>query len=732
MNNLKFQTCEDEPIHFLNEINDLGYVIGVDVNSFEIKFVSENITEILNNQYSLDQILGSELNDLFKFDIDFTSIHQRKEGNYQKEYYSINGKSYFVIVYHYQNNFYIELEEDIDPDFRPSFDVYAENILFSNTIKENWQKLISSIKSIIGYNRVLVYKFLEDGSGVCIAEEVDEGFKSYLGLHFPEFDIPSQARSLYLKKRNRLVSDIDGKRVKLVSKNNESIDLTHSEFRALSKVHLQYLRNFNAKASFSVSLVVNGKLWGLVACHNEKPKHIPINLRLQCLALTKLSRVSFVNFKYEKEIKFKQEFSSLLVRLKETLLIEDDYEKIINNFDGMLKFSKADGVAFVKDGKIYSYGDVPSNEEILVIRRWAKENKELELYVSNTFYKDFESELNIGPKAAGVIFKFLNKDNGSFLIWTKKEMEKATDWAGNPKKLKSHISVYDGINSIEPRNDFSLWHEISNKESKSWKKKEIEVIKEIVTLILETSLTKSFKIADLYNQLKNVNEELHAFSYTISHDLRTPLAVMKLNCQMLQRSLEKENLNYDRLKNVILEIDNLTEMMEEILLLSKMKKSEIVLQEINCDELINRIVYESKIYNNLPNTEVVLNNLHNVFADKTMAYEIFLNVINNAIKYSSKADKPKVEISSELEKDFITYKIKDNGIGIKESDREKMFKLFSRMSNTDGFRGSGVGLSIVYRMMARLDGTIEYTSKENIGTEFIMKFKIPTLKKGIN
>ncbi|QTV05800.1 ATP-binding protein [Faecalibacter bovis] len=720
-----FQQCHEEQIHILNEINSQGYVIGVDVNSFEINFVSENITEILDNQYKINQIIGSDLKTYFQFNYDFHTILNKKEGEYIKETYTFNGKSYFVVVYHFQNHFYIEMEKDLNPNNYPTYDKYAESILFSVTKQENWQALVDSIKKITGYNRVLIYKFLEDNNGICITENVDEGFDSYLGLHFPEFDIPKQARDLYIKKRNRLVSDIDADRVSLVSKKTEPIDLTYSEFRALSKVHLKYLQNFKAAASFSVSIVVNGKLWGLVACQNEKPKHIPINLRLQCVSLTKLSRVSYVNFKYEEKIAFKERFNSLLVNLKESLLIEDDYNKIISNFDGMLKFSKADGVALYKDGKIFKFGFCPSDQEILSIKKWASDNEIMDLYVSNSFYKDYGDELNLSSNAAGVAFKFLTKSDSSFLIWTKKEFKSITKWAGIPEKNTTYLKVRDNLETLAPRTNFSIWEKITNKESKIWKEKDIQSIREIITLILETSHIKSLKIAELYSQLKEVNSELDSFTYTVSHDLRTPLSVMKLNCQLLQKNLMKEGLNQDKIKNVISEIDNLTFMMQEILNLSKAKKSEILVQEVHCEELINRIIYESKIYNNLPNTEVVVNELNPIFADKTMAYEIFLNVINNAIKYSAKAENPKVEISSFCDQNFVIYSIKDNGIGIKEADKDKMFKLFSRMSNTDGFRGNGVGLSIVQRMMERLDGSIEFESEENKGTNFILKFKLP-------
>ena len=599
-----------------------------------------------------------------------------------------------------------------------SFHSHTEKILFSKNIAENWLNLIHSIKSLTGFSRVMVYKFKEDGSGESIAEIVDDNFESYLNLRFPEFDVSKKSREIFLKKRNVLVTDVNQINHKIISNTKELIDLTYSEFRTVTENHVQFLKNLNVASSFTISIVINNRLWGLVSCHHHVPKHIPINLKLQCVTLTRMARVSFVNFKYEEKIIFSEKVNSLLVDLKETLLIENDFDKIIVNFKDTLALTKTDGVAIINQDMVYSYGDVPSKCEILKINKWAIDYNVVDLYVSNSFHRDQGVQLNIGNSAAGIVLKFLSEDNRSSIIWFKKEEESTINWAGNPYHFN-----YSLDNKIIPRTNFKLWKEVSYKESIAWKRTELDIIKSIISVILETNHKKAFKIAELYNDLKELNAELDSFSYTVSHDLRSPLAVMKLNCQMIQRTLERESSNYNKIKEVVLQIDNLANMMQEILHLSKAKKSEIVLQEIDCESLIHQVVLESKIYHNSPNTEVIIGKVYNVSSDKTMAYEIFLNIISNAIKYSAKAINPRVEIYSTLQNKRVTYHIIDNGIGIKEVDKEKMFKLFSRMSNTDGFKGNGIGLSIVYQMLQRLDGEISYKSEENVGTTFSITFK---------
>ncbi|MCJ7932914.1 MAG: ATP-binding protein [Chryseobacterium sp.] len=107
-----------------------------------------------------------------------------------------------------------------------------------------------------------------------------------------------------------------------------------------------------------------------------------------------------------------------------------------------------------------------------------------------------------------------------------------------------------------------------------------------------------------------------------------------------------------------------------------------------------------------------------------MLHQVFLNIINNAVKYSSHQDQPKVEIEGTEDGQTIVYRISDNGIGIPEEEKHKMFKIFNRLDNAKKFKGNGVGLSIVHRIMKRIGGNVDYESNKD-GTSFILTFKKP-------
>ncbi|WP_314244592.1 ATP-binding protein [Empedobacter tilapiae] len=723
MINQIIKNCEDEEIQFLNDIQPFGYLIGIHKKTLEIEFVSQNIDEIF--QISLTEMLGMNIHELHDFDIDFEEVLNQDIGEFSRRNIQIDSTSYHITTFYTNDFIYLELENMIVLENRLEYYSYSEQILYSKTIDSTWDSLISSIKKLTGYERVMLYQFLEDGSGIVIGEKVNKNLDSYLGLRFPEFDIPKQARELYLEKKSRMVSDVNSKRIPLISLKNQKIDLMYSSLRALSPIHLQYLKNTSCSASFSISIVINEKLWGIVACQNSEPKFIPNQVRLQSELLTRLARMTYANFKSSEQLKFQNHFNEIAIKLKENLLTEENLENSMNsNLSQILHLTKADGIALINFNKVFKEGITPEESEVLRIKEWAVKEKKHQLFTSNSFYVDYGQELNLSKNAAGVMFCFLGQGFNHFIIWFKKEHLQKLNWAGEPNKIeKTEILEDKKVLSFSPRTSFKIWREEIKHKSFIWLEKEKYVAKEVVKLIIETLHLQSFKIHSLYEQLKEINDELDSFSYTVSHDLRTPLSIMKLNCQMLQRSLKDDEVKNNRLKSVIDEIDRMTQMMQDLLALSKAKKSEIKLINIETKPIIDKIVHDVLLYYKTSNTEVIVENIHDVLGDKTMFYEVLLNIIGNAVKYSSQEQNPKIMISSEIDNKHVIFKVKDNGIGIKEEDNDKMFKLFSRMSNTGNISGNGVGLSIAHRMMNRMDGNISFDSKIGEGTTFVLTFK---------
>jgi len=722
----EYINCDQEPIHICGEVQEYGYLIGT--KNSKIVSYSENILTL----FSLDSsILGKDIHVLFdnlNLDINWDNYSNNQELAIQ--HIGFENKEYTLSIHANKEVTFFEIEEVI-PNHKINKEYAAIQHILRNSNNDNiWKVLLKEIQEIIDFDRAMIYQFLYDGSGHVIEELVKPNLESYIDLHYPESDIPAQARALYLKNPVRIISHVSGKTYPITGTiPKEEIDLTYSVTRASSPVHIQYLKNAHVEASFSTSIIVNGELWGMVACQNATPKHLDLQSRLLAETLTRTSANAFASYRSLQTLEEYQRINFNNISLRQNLLSEEDFGKALEtNIKDIMDSCAADGMIIKINNEIFTAGNVPNHSDIEKIIVWSKENNqnfEENTFISNTLCKDINVELDNPEISCGIIASILGNNTSDMLIWLRKEQGQKIKWAGKPEK-GTVSEIRDGVEIIKfsPRKSFEVWKEYVKGTSLPWKIKEIESARWITSVILKASHTKSSQIFDLNNQLQELNQELDSFSHTISHDLNTPLTIIKLNAQLAKKIPDPNNVQ-KALDGIITQVDTMSEMIRNVLELSKIKKSEIELKRIEVDTLINKLVEDSKLSFNSPNTEIIIENTPEVLGDKTMIYQVFVNVIGNAVKYSSKSEKPLVKIVGEVYEDAVTYKITDNGIGIDKQESGKMFKIFSRMNNAKEFNGNGVGLSIVHHLMEKMGGKISYESEHGKGTTFILKFQKP-------
>lgn len=722
----EYINCDQEPIHICGTVQDYGFLIGV--QNSKIVFYSENILDLFSVDSS--EILGKEISILFEqLNIDVNWDNYSNNEILAIQHVDFRNQEYTLSI-HTNNGFTFFEIEKVLPNHKINKEYASiQNILRNSDDGNIWKILLKEIQDVIDFDRAMIYQFLYDGSGQVIEELVKPNLESYLHLHYPESDIPAQARALYLKNPVRITSHVSGKTSPIVGIiPKEEIDLTYSVTRASSPVHLQYLKNAHVEASFSTSIIVNGELWGMVACQNAKPKHLDLQSRLLAETLTRTSANAFASHRSLETLQEYQRINLNNITLRQNLLNEESFGKALeNNIDDIMKTCDADGIIIKINNEILTAGSTPSHSDIEKIINWSKENNqnfEENIYITNTFCNIFE-DLENPEKSCGIIISVLGNNTSDMLIWLRKEQGQKIKWAGKPEK-ETISEIKDGVEIIKfsPRKSFEVWKEYVKGTSLPWKIKEIESAKWITSIILKASHTKSSQIQDLNNQLKELNAELDSFSHTISHDLNTPLTVIKLNAQLAKKVSQPEHFQ-KTLDNIISQVDTMSEMIRNVLELSRIKKSEIELRSVEVESLISKLVEDSKITFESPDTNIVIQNTPNVLGDKTMVYQVFGNVIGNAVKYSSRTENPKVKIIGEIDDNLVIYKISDNGIGIDQNEAKKMFKIFSRMNNAKEFHGNGVGLSIVHHLMEKMGGKISYESEAGKGTTFILKFQKP-------
>lgn len=722
---LTLTNCEDEKIHIPNKIIQNGYLIAFSLSG-KAKYVSENLRNLFPTGL---EFLGLNMTSFIETHLEnyITPIRTSVEAVTlaHEELCVIDLKEHdcYLSIYHHHHLIYFEFEEIYNP-------LSGNNVFYNIFSKFNqpailWNNLCDVISEIIDFDRVMIYQFLEDSSGKVIAEKVKNSLPSYLKMCYPEFDIPKQARELYLTNHFRLIPDVEAPQVCLIGNTSDPLDLSRSNVRAVSPIHLEYLKNSGIRASYSISIIINDKLWGLVACQNIEPKFIDLKTRITTNTITQFVVNKFTANTNSDLIREAEKLKFIELDIKGKLFLHGSIEQaLVDNLEGLCKLVDADTIVYTKDENIRYFGTPIAEETLKRIVQFFKTNfqSDEEIYSSNTFLKDFGEKLNLGSNLGGIALVRLDALRKENILWIRKEQLQHKIWAGSPTKLL--ILSEDKRNlKISPRKSFEAWKETVKGTSFMWNDKDIYLIRRIRTLIVESALLKSEQIQKLNNELLEANNELENYAHTISHDLKNPLSVLKLSAQVLRSKPFTDPIFIEKHLNHILDsVSSMEDMIKSILEISRTKNTELFMEEINPEQLIHKLFNQSKIIYSSHGTRLILKKIHHIYTNQTLIAQVWMNLISNAVKYSSKSKTPTITINSYMEDEYTIYEISDNGIGIEVSEADKIYRKFIRLGNASDFEGTGLGLSIVYKIMKRLKGKISFISKPNEGATFIIKF----------
>ncbi len=231
-------------------------------------------------------------------------------------------------------------------------------------------------------------------------------------------------------------------------------------------------------------------------------------------------------------------------------------------------------------------------------------------------------------------------------------------------------------------------------------------------------------LAEKNSELNHLNHELEAFTYSVSHDLRAPLRAINSYCTIFLEEHANETSEEGKELLTIISSNSIRmgQMIDDFLSLSKLGQREIHKEKIDMEALVKSVVKEVTPANG-PEISWTISTIHSCYGDSHLLKQVLINLVSNAIKYSSKKETPHIEIGSELtDKEYIYY-VKDNGAGFDMKYANKLFGVFQRLHKATDFEGTGVGLAIVQRIIARHGGTVQAFAEVNKGAKF--SFTIP-------
>lgn len=575
-------------------------------------------------------------------------------------------------------------------------------------------------REITGFNRVLVYSFDEEWNGTVIAEDGNDVLPSYLDLRFPAADIPAQARDLYRLNRLRLIPDVDYLISPIVPAaspvDGRPLDLSFAGLRSVSPVHLQYMRNMETAASMSISILVDGNLWGLISCHNRAPKRVNAQVRTACDFLGQTMSLQIGarerHAHASRRIELKRTESELLARLATA----DSFEAgLAANPEAWMGLTGAQGAAVVLEGDVKTTGRTPTPAQLRQLAAWLEDNAEDDVFVTRSLTESWPEAEAFTDVASGLVAARVSQIRASYVMWFKPEVVHTVTWGGDPRKAMAP----GPDRHFGPRRSFERWKEVVHRRSQPWSAAEISSAADFRNAIVNFVLRQAEQRAQLSDELARSNRELESFSYSISHDLRAPFRHIVGYAELLserESNLDEKSRHY--LDSIVEAALSAGRLVDDLLNFSQLGRQS--LSPIAVD--MNKLVEETRqsLMPDAAGREVEwrISDLPAAWGDGILLRQALLNLMDNALKYSRTRSPAVIEVRGDDRPEETVYTIRDNGVGFDMAYLAKLFGVFQRLHRSEDFEGTGIGLAIVKRVIERHGGWIRAEGETGEGATF--------------
>ena len=408
----------------------------------------------------------------------------------------------------------IELERAGSPqNVSTQIEQAIQLFLSASTLQVLCDETARIFEDLTGYDRVMVYRFDDAGHGQVFSETKKPDLEAFLGNRYPSTDIPQIARRLYEQNRVRLLADIQYQPEPLIPRlspfTGEDLDMSLCFLRSVSPIHTQYLKNMGVGATLVVSLMVGGKLWGLISCHHYSPRFLPFEMRSVCELLAEVigTRITALE-------SFTQGQAELSVRRLEQRMVEsisrdgDWRSALFDSARSLLLPLNATGAALLFEGQILTAGDVPATEQIRDIGRWLEPQIVEGVYATVSLAAENVAFAPLIGVASGVVATRISGEASDMLIWFRNERVRTVTWGGNPFQK---ISPADDPLELSPRRSFAQWHQVVEGTSDPWSPTDLTAARLIGASVTDVIVQfRSVRILIAQDQLEQVRRQVQS------------------------------------------------------------------------------------------------------------------------------------------------------------------------------------------------------------------------------
>lgn len=594
------------------------------------------------------------------------------------------------------------------------------------------------VRAASGLDRVMVYRFHPDLSGEVFAEAHEESLAPWLGMRYPAHDIPQPAREVFRRIWVRPLPDVEDAERRMAEMvplahpdTGEPLEMTHCALRGPSVMYTEYLRNMRVAATLTMPILRDGELWGLFACHHYTPTPLPWPVRAACELLAQVTSLQLKAAEDREhladKVRLDAAHDALVLRAAHGSLGD-----LVGGEPSLLGGLDAGGVAVFYDDRWWTAGETPPEPDLDRLAAWLRGRPELDpadprpVYATDHLAAAFPPAAAYASAAAGVLAVPVSRSRRNLLLWLRPESVRTVAWAGNPDEMPTAL----GPNGprLTPRSSFELWRESVRERAEPWRPFEVEAALRLRTLVMDLVVTHTEELAAVNADLARSNEELDAFAYLASHDLKEPLrGIHKYAFQLAEDArigAPLDETGRDRAERLVRLAERMDDLITALLDYSRLGRLAVrsepedvgaVLEE--AVEMLGARVEESGVEVRVPRP------LPTLPCDRVRVREVFANLLSNAMKYRDPSDEAWVEVGVVLPgepAEFLdreawpraargvpVFYVRDNGIGLDPAHADGLFQMFKRLHPRGAYGGgSGLGLAIVKKLVEQHGGAV--------------------------
>ncbi|WP_428927394.1 HWE histidine kinase domain-containing protein [Marinibacterium sp. SX1] len=505
--------CDREPIHIIGQVQPFGMLMAVSAD-WIVAHASANIGDLLGR--GPDDIIGQSMIDLMppRTVHDLRSrLQMLTHDDAVARLFGLDvagdGVAHDVSIHRSGRLYIFEFERSAPRTDRHGDDNEMVRALIGriqrhDDIDRMAREAARGLKALTEFRRVMVYRFNEDDTGTVIAEALDPGQTPYLGLRFPGSDIPRQARALYARNLLRIIADVNGETVPVLpalGPSGDPLDLSLSATRAVSPIHLEYLRNMGVGASMSVSILSKGKLWGLLACHHDAPHYVDYQTRSAAELFAQLFSYELTQMEMNTELAemdlAREMHDRLLSQMTSTPDVLDNLDTIARAVEEVVEF---DGLAVYSHGRYRAMGSAPTEEEFMGLARFLNTTQVSSVFATDRITERYPAGDGFVERAAGLLALPISRQPRDYIVLFRREIARSVSWAGDP--LKPAEPGPNGLR-LTPRKSFEAWQEVVRGSSAPWRLSERRAAEALRVTLLEIVL----KLSDEANLARKRSQE---------------------------------------------------------------------------------------------------------------------------------------------------------------------------------------------------------------------------------